>query len=925
MAISKIVFNGVTQMDVTQKTVEANKMPNGITALKNDGTDIVGNIPSKSSSDLIVSGATVTAPAGLYMSSATKTVDSGAEGTPIAAKSAVSNHSVSITPSVVNTAGYITGGTKTGAAVTVFASDLVSGTKTITGNGTGIDVTNFSSVDVAVPGQTMTLQEKMGIVPSESSQTITPDSGYNGLLSVQINGIPSGYIGSGVTRRSSSDLTASGATVTAPSGYYATAASKTIPDMEYEAHNSFSFRTQSGQRKCDIEAWSTIEVPGYVGDGTIVAMDDSYNAVAANTTITPSTSSQTVGGANWIMEGALTVAAMPSGTAGTPTASKGTVSNHSVTVTPSVTNATGYITGGTKTGTAVSVSASELVSGTKSIYANGTGIDVTSYASVDVNVPASEPKRVFLMDYDGTVLYSYTATEIDSMLALPSNPSRSGLMSHGWNWNIVDIDEELAASPTKNIYVGQMYSTDDGKTRLYCHFQDGRTRPCIYLAVNGSVTLDFGDGSSTTVEGTSVSQLKGTYHTYSAAGDYVITIEPSEGSEFLIGGNSTSHSTILLAGSASTYGGSVSDIYRQSLYKVEFGRGVRLGSYAFYGCRNLESVALSTSVVTRVIPSYCFYNCNKLRSITIPYGFTTIGTYAFEYSRALNTVSIPNSITSIGNYAFYTCLNLNGVSIPSDVTNIGQYSFGYCYKLRSVEIPSGITTIDEGAFKSCYSLRDIEYPQNLATIGAYAFYGCYELEDIDLPSTVVSIGNNAFEACSTASSVTLPAGLTTIGNSAFDGCRLISSVTIPSSVTTIGTGVFNGCYSLYEVVLPNSMTTIGSSMFNNCYNLGEITIPSGLVTVGEGAFQNVRGVSKIILPATVATIEANAFNGCAGVKEYHIQASSPPSLADTNAFTSMPSDCIIYVPASQDQSVLNAYQTATNWSTYASYMQEEVS
>ena len=51
-----------------------------------------------------------------------------------------------------------------------------------------------------------------------------------------------------------------------------------------------------------------------------------------------------------------------SGTAGTPTATKSAVSNNSVTVTPSVTNTTGYITGSTKTGTAVTVTASELIS-----------------------------------------------------------------------------------------------------------------------------------------------------------------------------------------------------------------------------------------------------------------------------------------------------------------------------------------------------------------------------------------------------------------------------------------------------------------------------------------------------------------------------------------------------------------------------------
>jgi hypothetical protein len=81
----------------------------------------------------------------------------------------------------------------------------------------------------------------------------------------------------------------------------------------------------------------------------------------------------------------VTVNAMPSGTTGTPTATKGTVINHSVSVTPRVTNTTGYITGGTKTGTAVRVSASELVSGSVTKTANGT-YDVTNLAQLVVNV-----------------------------------------------------------------------------------------------------------------------------------------------------------------------------------------------------------------------------------------------------------------------------------------------------------------------------------------------------------------------------------------------------------------------------------------------------------------------------------------------------------------------------------------------------------
>lgn len=136
-------------MSISAKSGEP--VPLTLTEMK-DAVDSIqtGSGTPRTSTDLVVSGATVTAPAGVYATDASKSVASGTEGTPTATKGTVSNHSVSVTPSVTNTSGYITGSTKTGTAVSVSASELVSGTLSLDDNGTA-DCTNYASVNVNIP------------------------------------------------------------------------------------------------------------------------------------------------------------------------------------------------------------------------------------------------------------------------------------------------------------------------------------------------------------------------------------------------------------------------------------------------------------------------------------------------------------------------------------------------------------------------------------------------------------------------------------------------------------------------------------------------------------------------------------------------------------------------------------------------------
>lgn len=131
-------------------------------------------------------------------------------------------------------------------------------------------------------------------------------------------------------------------------------------------------------------------------------------------TISPTTAQQIItADSGYTGLGTVTVNAMPSGTEGTPTATKGAVANHAVTVTPSVTNAAGYITGGTRTGSGVTVTASELTSGNLAITENGQNINVRNYATVSVDVPTATGLNVQgYLGYATVASTSYTASSV---------------------------------------------------------------------------------------------------------------------------------------------------------------------------------------------------------------------------------------------------------------------------------------------------------------------------------------------------------------------------------------------------------------------------------------------------------------------------------------------------------------------------------
>lgn len=385
-----------------------------------------------------------------------------------------------------------------------------------------------------------------------------------------------------------------------------------------------------------------------------------------------------------------------------------------------------------------------------------------SGAKITGTLDTAPPKEsdINFWDYDGTLLYAWTFAELATKTELPPLPSHDGLICQGWNWTLQDIKDA-----GRELDIGALYITDDGKTRLYVDVDTETWDDFVlnYWQSNANTTtVDWGDG--TTPETKNASSWIEHRHVYASSGSYVITMSVKEGKTMRLG--SGTNGRMLIANGETDSGRCA------MLAKVEIGeRVIRVTERAFFGAARLKSVAVPSGVLFEPLRTFeqaaniravtaafssaiiqTFYNCVNLRAIATPKG-TTQSDDRYITNTAVRRVNFDMTAAA-------QAQALERVHIKAANGKVGDFSA--CRALLAVTTPADATTFVATAFRSDYALRRVTCLGNIASIPAQVFQRCYPLRFVDLThcTAVPTLANvNAFDETHAQLEIRVPASL----------------------------------------------------------------------------------------------------------------------------------------------------------------------
>lgn len=262
-------------------------------------------------------------------------------------------------------------------------------------------------------------------------------------------------------------------------------------------------------------------------------------------------------------------------------------------------------------------------------------------------------------------------------------------------------------------------------------------------------------------------------------------------------------------------------------------------------------------------------------------------------SVVLGNGAITGGLFGVANNAneYHIMNNLVSAELGERVT-IGVGAIRRCGRLRTISIPQGLE-IPDRSMLACASLAAVVYPLGATTLNPYGNAECPNLRVVSLPPTISTMHGEG---------------------GTFQNNHVLNRIDLPPKVVQIPSGLLAYCYTLYAV---NSAPLVLNNIntFLDCFLLESVDV-SASTGLPTGSFSGCRNLRVFTAGKNVASIGATAFSGCYGLRRIRFLPTTPPTVANANAFTGIPTTCIVEVPAAS----LEAYKSATNYGSIAAQM-----
>ena len=285
-----------------------------------------------------------------------------------------------------------------------------------------------------------------------------------------------------------------------------------------------------------------------------------------------------------------------------------------------------------------------------------------------------EENDVTFYDWDGVILYSYTAYEALQLEELPEIPDRSsiGLYDGQWNWTLSEMKE--CVNDIKMCCIGAGYETVPNRTihdypPTYIDVQMDIVKKFDLLCEGGGTfDIDWGDGAQTHKTPSSNTTIS---HTYQDTDKHTVKIEPSN---------------------AGTYNFSIPDSSGWCVLSVRLGQAFP----NILGGQNLESINIPpslTNLTNRMNIGAVYHNqCPKLKHLTLPRG---IGTSYSEQPMVVGGWGVPGGMTISTTYNMYKASG--GSFMPGLYSLLHNFMMPLCGSSYWPSIGEGGKTVRDSA------------------------------------------------------------------------------------------------------------------------------------------------------------------------------------------------------------------------------------